>query len=101
MTVLQSTNDTIAIVTVRNPVAGQLVEIEAGHRLDVRFSGTGLVTRWEVVERPCNLVPLAVGRRSFSFLAFRSDVPVQELVLRRSGGVQGEETRVVRVVTRP
>jgi hypothetical protein len=102
MTVLQSSaTDTIGIVTVRDPAAGDLVEIDAGNRLDVRFSGTGIVTRWEVVEWPRNLVPLAVGRRSFSFLAFRSDAPVAELVLRRTGGVRGEETRVVRVVTHP
>ncbi|MDH2412827.1 hypothetical protein [Nocardioides sp. CER19] len=101
MTTLQSSADTIEIFTVRNPATGQVVEIDAGNRLDVRFSGTGLVSRWEIVERPCNLVPLAVGRASFSFLAFRSDVPVQELVLRRSGGVRGDETRRLRVVTHP
>jgi hypothetical protein len=101
MTTLQSTSDSIDILTVRDPAAGDLVEIEAGNRLDVRFSGGGLVSRWDVVERPCNLVPLAIGRRSFSFLVFRCDVPVQELVLRRTGGVRGDETRVVRVRTHP
>jgi hypothetical protein len=100
MTTLQSSADTIEILTVRNPAPGEVVEIDAGNRLDVRFSGTGLVARWEIVERPCNLVPLAVGRASFSFLAFRSDVPVQRLVLRRTGGVRGDETRTLRVVTR-
>jgi hypothetical protein len=101
MTTLQSPSDTIEILTVKDPAAGSVVEIDAGNRLDVRFSRTGLTSRWEVVERPCNLVPLAVRRASFSFLAFRSDVPVQELVLRRVGGVRGDETRVVRVVTHP
>jgi hypothetical protein len=93
--------DTIDILTVRDPAAGDVVEIEAGNRLDLRFSGSGLVSRWEVVARPCNLVPLQVGRRAFSFLAFRSDVAVQELVLRRIGGVRGDETRTVRIVTHP
>ena len=101
MTTLQSPSDTISIRTVRNPAAGQVVEIDAGNRLDVRFSHVGLASRWEVVQRPCNLVPLSLGRASFSFLAFRSDVAVQELVLRRSGGVRPEETRTLRVVTRP
>jgi len=101
MSVMQTTSDTISIHTVRDPAPGALVEVDAGNRLDVRFSGTGLVSRWEVVERPCNLVPLAVGRTSCCFLAFRSDVAVQELVLRRSGGVRSGETRVVRVVTHP
>lgn len=101
MTALSSTSDTISIHTVKNPGAGDVVEVEAGDRLDVRFTHVSLVSRWEIVERPCNLVPLAVGRASFSFLAFRSDVPVQELVLRRTGGVRAEETRTVRVVTHP
>ncbi|GAB7006561.1 hypothetical protein JCM18899A_40340 [Nocardioides sp. AN3] len=93
--------DTIDVLTVRDPAGGAVVEIEAGNRLDLRFSGTGLVSHWEVVARPCNLVPLQVGRRSFSFLAFRSDVAVQDLVLRRSGGVRADETRTLRVVTHP
>ena len=101
MTTLQQTSDTIEIFTVKDPAAGAIVEIAAGNRLDVRFSGSGLVSHWEVVERPCNLVPLALGRTSFSFLAFRSDVPVQELVLRRTGGVRAGETRTLRVVTYP
>jgi hypothetical protein len=102
MTTLQQTStDTIQILTVKDPAAGDLVEIAAGNRLDVRFSGSGLVSHWEVVARPCNLVPLALGRTSFSFLAFRSDVPVQELVLRRAGGVRAGETRTLRVVTYP
>ncbi|SFD03865.1 hypothetical protein SAMN04487968_1252 [Nocardioides terrae] len=97
MTMLQAaTEDRIAIHTVKNPAAGQLVEIGAGNRLDVKFTH-GLTSSWEVVTRPVNLVPLAVGRASFSFLAFRTDVPVQELVLRRSSG----ETRTLRVVTQP
>lgn len=100
MTAVQTAVDTIEIVTVRDPAAGDVVEIDAGNRLDVRFSGAGVASHWQLVERPCNLVPLAIGRRSFSFLAFRSDEPVHELVLRRSG-VRGGETRVVRVVTRP
>lgn len=100
-TLQQTTTDTIEIYSVKDPAAGDIVEIGAGHRLDVRFSGSGLVSHWEIVERPCNLVPLAVGRTSFSFLAFRSDVPVQELVLRRTGGVRGGETRTLRIVTYP
>ena len=91
-TLQQSSTDTISILTVKDPAAGHVVEIGAGNRLDLRFSHTGLASRWEVVERPRNLVPLAVGRTSFSFLAFRSDVPVQELVLRRTGGVRAGET---------
>ena len=99
MTTLQSaTEDRIAIHTVRNPAAGQTVEIAAGNRLDVRFT-TGITSRWEIVRRPVNLVPLALGRASFSFLAFRTDVPVQELVLRRVGGRHGDDTRVLQVVT--
>jgi hypothetical protein len=98
VTMLESTtHDRIAIHVVKNPAAGQIVEIPAGDRLDVRFTRVGLTSTWEVVERPVNLVPLAVGRTSFSFLAFRSDVPVQELVLRRSNG----ETRILCVVTLP
>ena len=88
----------IAIHTVKNPAPDDTVEIPAGNRLDVRFSHVGLTARWEVVERPCNLVPLAVGRTSFSFLAFRTNEPVQQLVLRKVGGVR-EETRTLRVVT--
>jgi len=99
MTALPTAVDTIEIVTVKDPAAGDVVEIEAGNRLDVRFSGP-MASHWQLVERPCNLVPLAIGRRSFSFLAFRSDEPVHELVLRRSG-VRGGETRVVRVLTKP
>jgi hypothetical protein len=101
MTAVQTAVDTIEIVTVRDPAAGEVVEIEAGNRLDVRFGGAGVGAHWELVERPCNLVPLAIGRRSFSFLAFRSDEPVHELVLRRTRGLRAGETRVVRVVTRP
>jgi hypothetical protein len=100
MTPVQSADDTIEIVTVKDPAAGAVVEIGAGNRLDIRFSGRGVTSSWQLVERPCNLVPLAVGRRSFSFLAFRSDVPVHELVVRRVG-VRGTETRVLRVVTHP
>ena len=99
MTMMQTAADTIEIVTLKDPAAGDIVEIAAGNRLDVRFSGPG-PSHWELVERPCNLVPLAVRRRSFSFLAFRSDEPVHELVLRRSG-MRGGETRVLRVVTTP
>ena len=99
MTAVQTAVDTIEIVTLKDPAAGDIVEIAAGNRLDVRFSGP-VASHWELVERPCNLVPLAVRRRSFSFLAFRSDEPVHELVLRRSG-VRGGETRVVRVLTKP
>jgi hypothetical protein len=102
MTTLQTaTEDRIAIETVKNPTAGQIVEIGAGNRLDVRFTHVGVPHRWEIVERPANLVPLAVGRTSFSFLAFRSDVTVQELVMRRVGGVRGGEIRTLRVVTLP
>jgi hypothetical protein len=94
-----ATEDTIAIHTVENPAAGEVVTIDAGNRLDVRFTHVGLTSRWEVVEWPRNLVPLAIGRTSFSFLAFRSDTPVQDLVLRRTGAVRGRETRVIRIVT--
>jgi hypothetical protein len=45
-------------------------------------------------------VPLALTRSSFSFVVFRTDVPVQELVLRRTGRVRGGERRVLRVATR-
>jgi hypothetical protein len=87
------------VYVVKDPAPGELVEVEAGSRLDVRFAGAGLVSRWEVVGRPCNLVPLVLNRASFSFVVFRTDVPVQELVLRRTGGIRAGETRVLRIVT--
>jgi hypothetical protein len=98
---LESTvEDRIEIHTVKNPASGRTVEIPAGDRLDVRFTHVGVTARWEVVARPHNLVPLAIGRTSFSFLVFRSDQPVQELVFRKVG-VRGAETRTLHVAAIP
>jgi hypothetical protein len=89
----------LEVCVVKDPAPGELVEVGAGSRLDVRFAGGGLLARWEVLSRPRHLVPLTLTRSSFSFVVFRTDEPVQELVLRRTGGARGGETRVLRVVT--
>jgi hypothetical protein len=57
-----------------DPEPGQVLEVEAGTRLELQFRRRGLgLSRWHVEDRPSNLVPLHEDSHAFSFLVFRDD----------------------------
>ena len=64
--ILYEQRSPIETYLVEDPDPGQIVEVKPGNRLDVRFT-SGLVSRWEIEECPLSLVPLLIGRSSFSF----------------------------------
>ena len=54
------------------PEPGQVLEVEAGTRLELKFRRRGLgLSRWHVEDRPSNLVPLHEDSHAFCFLVFR------------------------------
>ena len=59
---------------VQDPQPGQHLVVPAGSRLAVRFRRRGLgLSRWQVVDRPGNLLPLEEGPHGFLFLVFDGD----------------------------
>jgi hypothetical protein len=55
-----------------DPESGQILEVEAGTRLELQFHRRGLgLSRWHVEDRPSNLVPLHEDSHAFSFLVFQ------------------------------
>ena len=55
-----------------DPEPGQVLEVEAGTRLELKFRRRGLgLSRWHVEDRPSNLVPLHEDSHAFCFLVFR------------------------------
>lgn len=58
----------------RDPKPGEVVQVPAGSRLEVRFRRRGLgLSRWQVEDRPAHLLPLEVGSHDFHFLVFHGD----------------------------
>ena len=70
----------------RDPKPGQVVRLQAGSCLEVRFRRRGLgLSRWQVEDRPPHLLPLEQGDHGFQFLVFRGpDDGPQPLRLVRS-----------------
>ena len=63
-----------AVQVVQDPQPGQHLVVPAGTRLAVRFRRRGLgLSRWQVVDRPGNLLPLEEGPHGFLFLVFDAD----------------------------
>ena len=57
-----------------DPQQGQVLEVQAGTRLELKFRRRGLgLSRWHVEDRPSNLVPLHEDSHAFSFLVFRDE----------------------------
>ena len=57
-----------------DPESGQVLEVEAGTRLELQFRRRGLgPSRWHVEDRPSHLVPLREDGHGFTFLVFRDD----------------------------
>jgi hypothetical protein len=56
---------------VQDPQPGLQLVVPAGTRLAVRFRRRGLgLSRWQVMDRPGNLLPLEEGPHGFLFLVF-------------------------------
>jgi hypothetical protein len=69
---------------VHDPQPGQQLTVRAGTRLAVRFRRRGLgLSRWQVLDRPGNLLPLEEGPHGFLFLVFDADAEEQPLRLVR------------------
>jgi hypothetical protein len=57
-----------------DPESGQVLEVEAGTRLELQFRRRGLgPSRWHIEDRPSNLVPLHEDSHAFQFLVFRDE----------------------------
>jgi hypothetical protein len=70
MSVMASTRTT-PVHVIQDPQPGQHLVVPAGTRLAVRFRRRGLgLSRWQVVDRPGNLLPLEEGPHGFLFLVF-------------------------------
>jgi len=70
MSVMASTRTT-PVHVIQDPQPGQHLVVPAGSRLAVRFRRRGLgLSRWQVVDRPGNLLPLEEGPHGFLFLVF-------------------------------
>src|SRR6478735_9018157 len=73
MSVMTSARTT-PVHVIQDPQPGQRVTVPAGSRLAVRFRRRGLgLSRWQVVDRPGNLLPLEEGPPGFLFLVFDAD----------------------------
>lgn len=73
MSAMTSTRTTPVLV-IQDPQSGQHLVVPAGSRLAVRFRRRGLgLSRWQVVDRPGNLLPLEEGPHGFLFLVFDAD----------------------------
>ena len=74
MSVMTSPTRTTPVHVIQDPHPGQHVVVPAGARLAVRFRRRGLgLSRWQVVDRPGNLLPLEEGPHGFLFLVFDAD----------------------------
>ncbi|GAA1778358.1 hypothetical protein GCM10009795_025610 [Nocardioides hankookensis] len=74
MSVMTSPTRTTPVHVIQDPQPGQHVVVPAGARLAVRFRRRGLgLSRWQVVDRPGNLLPLEEGPHGFLFLVFDAD----------------------------
>ena len=74
MSVMTSPTRSTAVHVVQDPQPGQHLVVPAGSRLAVRFRRRGLgLSRWQVVDRPGNLLPLEEGPHGFLFLVFDAD----------------------------
>ena len=70
-----TTTRTTPVHVIQDPQPGQHLVVPAGTRLAVRFRRRGLgLSRWQVVDRPGNLLPLEEGPHGFLFLVFDGDV---------------------------
>ena len=59
---------------VHDPHPGQQLTVPAGCRLAVKFRRRGLgLSRWEVLDRPGNLLPLEESPHGFLFLVFEAE----------------------------
>jgi hypothetical protein len=66
-----TTTRTTPVHVIQDPQPGQHLVVPAGSRLAVRFRRRGLgLSRWQVVDRPGNLLPLEEGPHGFLFLVF-------------------------------
>jgi hypothetical protein len=73
MSTMTTTRST-AVHVIQDPQPGQHLVVPAGSRLAVRFRRRGLgLSRWQVVDRPGNLLPLEEGPHGFLFLVFDAD----------------------------
>ncbi len=83
--------------TLQDPQGGQVLTVEPGTRLEVKFRRRGLgLSRWQVVDRPPHLVPLEEGDHGFLFLVFggeSSDTRPLRLVRRRVDRPGSDEFR--------
>ena len=69
----------------RDPKPGEVVRLEPGTHLEVRFRRRGLgLSRWQVEDRPGHLLSLAEGDHAFQFLVFSSQDLNRPLRLVRS-----------------
>jgi hypothetical protein len=69
-----TTTRTTPVHVIQDPQPGQHLVVPAGSRLAVRFRRRGLgLSRWQVVDRPGNLLPLEEGPHGFLFLVFDAD----------------------------
>ena len=78
MSTMTTTRST-AVHVIQDPQPGQHLVVPAGTRLAVRFRRRGLgLSRWEVVDRPGNLLPLEEGPHGFLFLVFDADATADQ-----------------------
>ena len=84
-----------------DPESGQVLEVEAGTRLELQFRRRGLgPSRWHIEDRPSHLVPLHEDSHAFSFLVFRDEARgPAALRLVRSRGDDGSGPFEVRDLT--
>jgi hypothetical protein len=87
----QHTTRTADHHVVADPVAGEVVRLPAGSRLEVTFPHRGLASNaWRVEERPGHVVPLGSAAGALHFLVFRPEAaphPPLRLVRTRGGAV--------------
>lgn len=74
MSTMTTPTRTTTVHVIQDPQPGQQLVVAAGTRLAVRFRRRGLgLSRWEVMDRPGNLLPLEEGPHGFLFLVFDAD----------------------------
>jgi hypothetical protein len=86
---------------VEEPTAGQVVELSAGSRLELRFRHRLKGGGWQVSGRPGHLVPLVTEGHEIAFLVFSGPDGGGEplrLVRRRDAQAGPCEVRELRVV---
>jgi|EndMetStandDraft_8_1072994.scaffolds.fasta_scaffold01322_10 hypothetical protein len=87
---------------VDEPAAGQVVELPAGSRLELRFRRRLKGGGWQVSDRPGHLVPLVAEGHEITFLVFSGPATGEEeplrLVRRRDPQAGPCEVRELRVV---